>query len=235
MVWLDWLLGLVLIALNVLCQFLDPFPLVFDIMHADLHYPTQPDLISDLDLILLTIVAPLFICACYYRSYYPWSLFSKNLILGALVQNLVVETLKIVTGRPRPDFFARCDYLNGICTASPMLLRNGRKSWPSGHASTATYGMSFFTFWFILQVSPAIGGFHGKWRQHLHIIAILPTFLAIFIGITRVRQFVHFASDVFSGSVIGLAFAVQYYFAYHPLVYIAPEKPLMNGEAPNKS
>ena len=60
----------------------------------------------------------------------------------------ITGALKNLTGKPRPDVIARCipdpkwrqlsvgltDY--SICTGDPVILRDGFKSWPSGHSSS---------------------------------------------------------------------------------------------------
>ena len=78
-----------------------------------------------------------------------WEMNVGILGLGLSVAAAVTITgaLKNLTGKPRPDVLDRCRLpstwvqpsvgLTGWeqCTGNPVLLRDGFKSWPSGHSS----------------------------------------------------------------------------------------------------
>lgn len=53
-------------------------------------------------------------------------------------------------------------------------------------------------------------------KSSLHFLcAMIPTFLALFIALSRVHDFRHFWSDVFTGSVLGIVTALVFYRWYH--------------------
>lgn len=73
-------------------------------------------------------------------------------ILGLLLAQglafIITQALKNACGKPRPDLIDRCQPRLGshdppryglsnstICTGDPVILKDGFRSWPSGHSS----------------------------------------------------------------------------------------------------
>lgn len=72
----------------------------------------------------------------------------KGLTLAYCINGIITSSLKLVVGRPRPNFFLRC-FPEGFgtaideCTGEYNGMMDGRKSFPSGHSSFAFTGMIY--------------------------------------------------------------------------------------------
>ena len=131
-----------------------------------------------------------------------------------ICNGIITDVVKITTGSLRPHFFAVCnpnflctlkeeylDQTNYFCQdSSPSEQNSARKSFPSGHASTATTSMVFLIVYFQ--------------RRCKHMDELVPNFLkltmslclfslAMWISMTRVSDHHHHLIDVLTGIVLG--------------------------------
>lgn len=137
---------------------------------------------------------------------------------------LTTEFLKHKVGRLRPDFLARCkwDKVIEACTGKVQTIVNGRKSFPSGHSSTAFSGMFLLSLWMAGQT--AAWCFHvprpartiSSSRMIRFTLTLLPISWATFVAISRVEDYRHHKEDVIVGSLIGIASAWICYLIFWP-------------------
>ena len=127
-------------------------------------------------------------------------------LFGLAITVVITEFLKLSVGRLRPDFLDRCkpDPLTLICAGNPKTVEDGRKSFPSGHSSTAIYIGMFMIFW-IWRIPKS-----GKIFRRSPVVMMI--FVGIFcasayVAISRLQQNVHHPTDVLGGSLIGLVIA----------------------------
>ncbi|KAF9038467.1 phosphatidic acid phosphatase type 2/haloperoxidase [Panaeolus papilionaceus] len=137
---------------------------------------------------------------------------------------LVTVFLKHSVGRLRPDFLSRCSWDEALqkCTGKAQLIIDGRKSFPSGHSSTAFSGMLFLSLWIAGQTAAwafSVPKAPGNWRSSrllLFSLTLIPLFWATRVAISRVQDFKHHKEDVVVGSLIGIISALISYYIFWP-------------------
>lgn len=183
-------------------------------------------------------------------------------LVGAMaIMRITVDWIKNRVGRLRPDFWARCEIFDEIantCSGDAWLVKDGRRSFPSGHSSTAFAGC----FFLCLFLAGKNGGFAFsatfsrssvlQSRLLRFSLAVSPLFLAAWIAITRIEDNYHrtyapstsspsghalltavrnmFADleDVIVGSTIGILSALATYLVYFPSPFDARQVAVMD-------
>lgn len=116
-------------------------------------------------------------------------------VAALLLTNGITENTKNVIGRLRPDFLARCSpNQSGVCTGSRWVVREGRKSFPSGHTSTVFCAVLLILY--ILRI-------HGLSPVFFLLCSVVLLGLGALVGLSRVLDNKHFPTDVLGGAAIG--------------------------------
>lgn len=112
---------------------------------------------------------------------------------------------------------------NAVCTQPrKAFLEEGRRSFPSGHASTSFAGLGFAALFLAGQLS-IFDGAAWAWKLTL---SFCPLVLAAFVAISRVLDFRHHCIDVVVGGFLGLVVTIIVYHAYFPSPFQSvPDEP----------
>nr|KJB08494.1 hypothetical protein B456_001G084000 [Gossypium raimondii] len=106
---------------------------------------------------------------------------------------------------------------NVICHGDKSVIREGHKSFPSGHTSWSFAGLGFLS----LYLSGKIKAFDRRGHVAKLCIVFLPLLVASLVGISRVDDYWHHWQDVFAGGLLGLVVATFCYLQFYPPPYDA--------------
>ena len=118
--------------------------------------------------------------------------------IAATVKHIVERS-----GKLRPNWFAR------LGTGDAKLIKDGRESYPSGHALYPTMAATLLTLYMLGRTQVMVQPSRGQFA--LFIISMLPLCGAIALGLDRVDCYDHDFVDTVSGGLIGSLCALLTY------------------------
>lgn len=202
--------------------------------------------------LIIIIVSSIIILDDKNKKLLFWEIHSA--ILGSFgcccSQLLLVVIMKNVALVPRPDLISRCQptdhsvsnsvYLStiDICSNTNIsLIKDGFKSFPSGHSSTIFASQTFLALFLIgkMKISDIS---YFSWKFLLSIM--FPLIISFRVSLSRISDHRHKIIDVLFGGFIGVSFGLLFYFLYfnspfRPLDYMAypPRKVEINKTGNN--
>ncbi|KAA8497271.1 putative diacylglycerol pyrophosphate phosphatase 1 [Porphyridium purpureum] len=141
----------------------------------------------------------------------------SSYLTAGMLSVATTEASKATVGWMRPDFASRCfgpdalpikEFSPRVITSDAdclfqQSLRDGRKSFPSGHSS---FGF-FFGTWvcvYLIHISTRFAMRRNMVANALQCIALVPLVYATWVACTRIVDNRHFPADVAMGSLIGI-------------------------------
>lgn len=176
----------------------------------------------------LTTLYPSVIClvgAVFLTFYYHSRNFRElkcavlGITLADAINGVVTHSIKAAVGRPRPDYMWRC-FPDGnfredmVCTGDYRDIRDGRKSFPSGHSSFAFATLGYLSLYLCAKLHVFTRRGRGQcWRL---LVSGAPLLLAAMVAISRTCDYHHHWQDVTVGSILGVVLAYVGYRQYYP-------------------
>ncbi|TYZ58853.1 hypothetical protein PybrP1_000489 [[Pythium] brassicae (nom. inval.)] len=149
--------------------------------------------------------------------------FLLSLFQSAGLSALLTQFIKNQTGRFRPSFYDMCgwnkdviwDGVSNLCSL-PHWEKEGRKSFPSGHASFAWSTMLVLTLYLLgrsrLNAENRSDSILRGGRKALKLfVCFAPSLIAAWVSVTRSVDNWHHYSDILAGSIIGAVSATIAY------------------------
>ncbi|XP_022819253.1 phospholipid phosphatase 5 isoform X1 [Spodoptera litura] len=142
-------------------------------------------------------------------------LLSWSLALG--INGVLTDMVKLIVGRPRPDFYYRC-FPDGVepkvlgCTGDLADILEGRKSFPSGHSSLSFCSLGTASLW----ICGRLGVLSRRRGSAVRVMScLLPLMVATCIALSRSCDYHHHWEDILVGSVLGFSVAIFCYRQYY--------------------
>ncbi|GJN03303.1 hypothetical protein PR202_ga20733 [Eleusine coracana subsp. coracana] len=99
-----------------------------------------------------------------------------------------------------------------ICHGEKSVIKEGHKSFPSGHSSWSFAGLGFLA-WYL---AGKLKAFDRKGHIAKLCLVFLPLLIASLVAVSRVDDYWHHWQDVFAGGIIGLTVASFCYLQFFP-------------------
>lgn len=225
----DWIVIFGLAILDGVLNIIHPFyRFVGESMIGDYMYPLKPNTVPFQAVPIIAVVIPLVFIVGYF-------LYKKDitdlhhallgLLFAVLITAVITDAVKDAVGRPRPDFFWRCfpdgnAVYNNVtkevqCHGDSKVIKEGHKSFPSGHTSWSFAGLGFLS----LYMAGKIQIFDQRGHVAKLALVSIPLLGALLVGLSRVDDYWHHWQDVFAGALLGLTMAFLCYHQFFPSLY----------------
>jgi len=189
---------------------------------------TEDVTVSTPNMFFVVVLVPsvlIIACGIFIKKFRDTRSALLGLTMSLLLNGCITNGIKLMVGRPRPDFFARCfpdgnevyEGVAPVCSGALDAVIEGRKSFPSGHSSWSFAGLLFLSYY----LAGKLQCFSQPPPRSLLklIISFIPSCVALWIALTRYNDYWHHWQDITIGSIIGAGIATLSYFYYFPALW----------------
>ncbi|KAJ3042051.1 hypothetical protein HDV00_008344 [Rhizophlyctis rosea] len=234
-VW-EWVACILLAVAGALIELVPPYERVAFGSDSGIAYPLINQTVPTWLLGVITVPIPVIVIllvSCFLGRL-PRNYDIQTSLLGLATSLtftlLFTQIIKVSVGGLRPDFLARCDpiydptdkilYRVVECRGDPGDIKEGRKSFFSGHSSFSHASLVYLSLYLSRHLNFAKPPIALK-----YILCLIPIIVATLIAISRVDNYWHRWPDVVVGGIVGYIVAIVSY-KYHNV----PSHPGAMGE-----
>ena len=205
----EWIFTIFLgLSSGVVALFIIPKEMITFYENYNERYPYVGETIGSLFVGVFIIVMPciIFVLLAVFKSRkMELSLTLLGFFQIIFLTLLITEILKLSVARPRPNYYSYCGYdlEKHQCLGKPSHVRDAKLSFPSGHSSNSFSSATFL----VLLLSDLFPGCEIWWI----LLKLIPIYIAIWIGATRIIDHMHHVSDVIAGAFLGTGIALMIY------------------------
>uniref|UniRef100_A0A0D3EST0 Phosphatidic acid phosphatase type 2/haloperoxidase domain-containing protein n=2 Tax=Oryza TaxID=4527 RepID=A0A0D3EST0_9ORYZ len=180
----DWIVLVLLVVVDGILNIIEPFHrFVGSDMMTDLRYPMKDNTVPFWAVPIIGIIGPMIIITGIYfkkRNVYDFHHAILGLLFSVLITAVITDAIK--DG-------AYDNFTTGVlCHGKASVIKEGHKSFPSGHTSWSFAGLGFLSW-----------------------------YLAALVAVSRVDDYWHHWQDVFTGGILGLVVSSFCYLQFFPM------------------
>ncbi|KAJ3274229.1 hypothetical protein HDV01_003302 [Terramyces sp. JEL0728] len=207
------LTAILFFGVYLICKYTEPFNRPFDPTDKSISHPHLPDIVKIYQVYIVVLILPIIVFSLTGKVLKVLEFYLVYLV-GLSMNIASNEFFKIVAGRLRPDFLDRCKPDGNVCTGDYATVLDGRKSFYSGHSSGSFYAYAFIMLFMLHKGNMLLGVLITRRISVSFSLfaAVILSFLPFYVAISRTEQYVHFPTDVLTGSLAGIAIASLVYF-----------------------
>ncbi|BBN18676.1 diacylglycerol diphosphate phosphatase / phosphatidate phosphatase [Marchantia polymorpha subsp. ruderalis] len=225
----DWLMVVIIAGLEIVVYVVIPpfHRYVGEDIIENYEYPRKDFTVPTWSVLVIAVFIPLAVFFAYFlkrRSVRDFHNAFLGLGTAIALTALLTDSIKNTVGMPRPDFFWRC-FPDGVpeyqankevlCHGVESDIKDGYKSFPSGHASWCFAGLGYLS----LYLAAKFGIFDKRGRTLRIFWVLLPLLAATLISISRVCDYQHRWEDIIFGALLGIFVAYLCYRQHFPSFY----------------
>lgn len=222
---IDVIVFIILVVATIYLEFNgNPREQVIDLNDVTLRQPLLPDIVSVNSVLVLTFIVPSLVYAAMHfmrPAAGALATFMSGLLESNILTMLCTNVFKVLVGRPRPFFVTVCKSYDPAdsthCTGAASIVREARKSFPSGHTSLSFSAGVFLS----LSIARHIGLLDlrlalskSSLKLTKAVLTSLPLFVAGLVGASRIIDYHHHYSDVVTGALVGSFYALLTFAAH---------------------